>query len=283
MTATRTTSADQPPSADHEQLIAEVMRHDPAKVQKRRRVLFGALSLALLVLAYVFVSTRPGVNPAVIPTVPAIIADFWQSLLSGQLFTAVWASLQRVLIGYAIGTVAAIVIGSLMGWLRTFEYFFDPIIEVMRPIPPLAYIPLILIWFGIGETSRIIVITLACFVTCIINVVAGMKEIPKVYVDAARTLGASRLYTFRRVALPATVPYIFTGLRIALAAAWTSLVAAELLAAQDGLGFLLQTGRQYFQTSQVMYVIATIGLLAFLMDRVFRLVQKRLSIGSEAM
>jgi len=79
------------------------------------------------------------------------------------------------------------------------------------------------------------------------------------------------------------VPYIFTGLRIALAAAWTSLVAAELLAAQDGLGFLLQTGRQYFQTSQVMYVIATIGLLAFLMDRVFRLVQKRLSIGSEAM
>lgn len=283
MTPTRTTRADQQPSADQDELIAEVMRHDPAKVQKHRRVLFGALSLTLLVLAYVFISTRPGVNPAVIPTVPAIIADFWQSLLSGQLFNAVWASLQRVLIGYAIGTVAAIVIGSLMGWLRTFEYFFDPIIEVMRPIPPLAYIPLILIWFGIGETSRIIVITLACFVTCIINVVAGMKEIPKVYVDAARTLGASRLYTFRRVALPATVPYIFTGLRIALAAAWTSLVAAELLAAQDGLGFLLQTGRQYFQTSQVMYVIATIGLLAFLMDRVFRLVQKRLSIGSEAM
>lgn len=269
--------------ADHAEIIARVMQHDPAKVQKRRRIIFGTISLGLLVLAYVFISTRPEVNPAVIPTVPAIIEDFWTSLFNGTLLSAVWASLQRVLIGYVIGTVAAIVIGSLMGWMRTFEYFFDPIIEVMRPIPPLAYIPLILIWFGIGEVSRIIVITLACFVTCIINVVAGMKEIPKVYVDAARTLGASRMYTFRRVALPATVPYIFTGLRIALAAAWTSLVAAELLAAQDGLGFLLQTGRQYFQTSQVMYVIATIGLLAFLMDRVFRLVQKKLSAGSEAM
>lgn len=267
----------------HEEIIAQVMERDPQKVERRKRIAFGAISLGLLLTVYVIISTRPGVNPAVIPTVPAIISDFWQSLQSGQLFSAVGASLQRVLIGYAIGTAAAIVIGSLMGWIRIFEYFFDPIVEVMRPIPPLAYIPLILIWFGIGETSRIIVITLACFVTCIVNVVAGMKEIPKVYVDAARTLGASRMYTFRRVALPATVPYIFTGLRIALAAAWTSLVAAELLAAQDGLGFLLQTGRQYFQTSQVMYVIATIGVLAFLMDRVFRLIQTKLSIGSEAM
>lgn len=278
----RTTARESVSAQDREKIIAEVMSHDPRKVQKRRRILLGALSLALVVLAYVFVSTRPNVNPAVIPTVPGILDAFWSALVDGQLWSAVQASLQRVLIGYVIGTGAAIVIGSLMGWLRHFEYFFDPIIEVMRPIPPLAYIPLILIWFGIGELSRVLVITLACFVTCIINVVAGMKEIPQVYVDAARTLGASRLYTFRRVALPATVPYIFTGLRIALAAAWTSLVAAELLAAQDGLGFLLQTGRQYFETSQVMYVIATIGILAFLMDRIFRAIQKRLSAGSEA-
>lgn len=269
--------------ASREEIITRVMERDPQKTERRKRIVFGTISLGALLAVYVVISTRPGVNPAVIPTVPAILADFWQSLQNGQLFSAVGASLQRVLIGYVIGTAAAIIIGSLMGWIRVFEYIFDPIVEVMRPIPPLAYIPLILIWFGIGETSRIIVITLACFVTCIVNVVAGMKEIPKVYVDAARTLGASRLYTFRRVALPATVPYIFTGLRIALAAAWTSLVAAELLAAQDGLGFLLQTGRQYFQTSQVMYVIATIGVLAFLMDRVFRLIQNKLSIGSEAM
>src|SRR5699024_596213 len=277
------TASNPTKTASTEEIFARVQETDPRKIGRRKRLVFGAISLGALLAVYVFISTRPGVNPAVIPTVPAIISDFWQSLQSGQLFSAVGASLKRVIIGYLIGTSAAIIIGSLMGWIRVFEYFFDPIVEVMRPIPPLAYIPLILIWFGIGETSRIIVITLACFVTCIINVVAGMKEIPKVYVDAARTLGATRFYTCRRVALPATVPYIFTGLRIALAAAWTSLVAAELLAAQDGLGFLLQTGRQYFQTSQVMYVIATIGVLAFLMDRVFRLVQKRLYIGSEAM
>jgi len=274
---------DEPDATDLvAQKIAEFKRHDPLVRERWTRVILGALSLTCLVGVYALFTSRPANNGSVTPTIGQILASLVEALGNGQLASAVGASLERVLIGYAIGTTAAVIIGSLMGWFRYFDYFFDPVVEVMRPIPPLAYIPLILIWFGIGELSRVTVITLACFVTCIINVVAGMKEIPRVYVDAAMTLGACRMYIFRTVALPATVPFIFTGLRIALAAAWTSLVAAEMLAAQDGLGFLLQTGRQYFQTSQVMYVIATIGFLAFLMDRIFRSIQKRLTAWSES-
>lgn len=264
-----------------ERAIEEFKATDPRRKVRIQKLVLGGLSLLLLLGAYVAFTNRPTNNPAVTPGVIQIVTAFIEALGDGTLFSAVGASLQRVVIGYLIGTSAAIVIGSLMGWFRKVEYFFDPIVEIMRPIPPLAYIPLILIWFGIGEMSRVTVITLACFVTCIINVVAGMKETPRVYVDAARTLGAKDLYIFRTVALPSAIPFIFTGLRIALAAAWTSLVAAELLAAQDGLGFLLQTGRQYFLTSQVMFVIATIGMLAFVMDRGFRFAQKRLTTWSE--
>ncbi len=254
---------------------------DPQRGLRARRVTLGTISMLVVFGLYVFISTRPGTNAAVLPPIQDIAASFWDGLTSGTLLSAVGVSLQRVVIGYVIGTTAAILIGSLMGWFRTVESIFDPIVESLRPIPPLAYIPLLLIWFGIGEFSRISVLVIACFVTCIINVIAGIKEVPRVYIEAASTLGASRLYIFRTVALPASVPYIFTGLRIALAAAWTSLVAAELLAAQNGLGFLLQSGRQYFLTTQVMYVIVTIGFLAFCMDRIFRVIQRRLTGWSE--
>jgi ABC-type nitrate/sulfonate/bicarbonate transport system permease component len=184
--------------------------------------------------------------------------------------------------GFVIGTSMALVLGCLIGWYKFVEYIFDPLIEAVRPIPPLAYIPIIIIWFGIEEFSRVLLITIACFLVCIVNVIAGMKNVPQVYVDAAATMGASRFQIFRTVAIPAATPFIFTGFRIALAASWTTLVAAELIAAPSGLGYLLQEGRRYFLTDQVMMIIVIIGICAFTMDRLFRTIQARLTRWSEA-
>lgn len=184
--------------------------------------------------------------------------------------------------GFLIGTTLALIVGCLVGWYKTIEYLLDPLIEALRPIPPLAYIPIIIIWFGIGEFSRVLIITIACFMVCVVNVIAGMKNVPQVYVDAASTMGASRFQVFRTVAVPAATPFIITGYRIALAAAWTTLVASELLAAQNGLGFLLQEGRRYFLTDQVMMIIVIIGSCAFIMDRIFRKIQAHLMQWSEA-
>ena len=246
------------------------------------RVALGVLSVALVFAIYIWITGRPDNNPALLPPIPNIIESFFKNIESGSLFTALGASLFRIGMGFFIGTTMALVLGCLVGWYKYVEYFFDPLIEAVRPIPPLAYIPIIIIWFGIEEFSRVLIITIACFLVCIVNVIAGMKNVPQVYVDAASTMGATRFQVFRTVAVPAATPFIITGYRIALAAAWTTLVASELIAAQNGLGFLLQEGRRYFLTDQVMMIIVIIGTCAFIMDRIFRMIQARLMQWSEA-
>ena len=247
----------------------------------RGRLILGALSIAVVIGAYILVTNQPDNNPSLLPPISNIGTAFYTNITSGTLFDALFASLSRIVQGFLIGTSLALVLGCLIGWYKTIEYLFDPLIEAIRPIPPLAYIPIVIIWFGIEEFSRVLLITIACFLVCIINVIAGMKNVPQVYVDAASTMGASRFQIFRTVAIPAATPFIFTGLRIALAAAWTTLVAAELIAAPSGLGFLLQEGRRYFLTDQVMMIIVIIGACAFTMDRIFRTIQARLTRWSE--
>lgn len=220
-------------------------------------------------------------NPVLLPPPQAIIQTAVEKFADGSLPEAIWASLKRILIGYTIGTSLAILIGTLMGWFRYIEYILDPIIECMRPVPPLAYIPLIILWIGIGEESRILVLALTAFLVCIVNAYSGMKQVPKVYVEAARTLGASETTIFYKVAIPFAVPFIFAGMRVGMAASWATLVAAELVAAQSGLGYMLQSGRRFFDTSVVMVGIFFIGLLAFIMDRLFRVVKERMSRWEE--
>jgi len=246
------------------------------------RVILGATSVALVIALYVWITNRPDNNPSLLPPISHIANAFYVNLTSGSLIAALGASLFRIFTGFFIGTGLALALGCLIGWYKTVEYIFDPLIEAVRPIPPLAYIPIVIIWFGIEEFSRVLLITIACFLVCIVNVIAGMKNVPQVYVDAAATMGATRFQIFRTIAIPAATPFIFTGLRIALAAAWTTLVAAELIAAPNGLGFLLQEGRRYFLTDQVMMIIVIIGVCAFTMDRIFRTIQARLTRWSEA-
>ncbi|MFZ5780179.1 MAG: ABC transporter permease [Pseudomonadota bacterium] len=240
-----------------------------------RRVLLGLLSFGTVLIVYSIVSNLPGANHVITPTPQEIAATLAESISDGTLFSAIGASLVRVLVGYALGCSAAIAIGVLMGWFRTFEYLVDPIVEAVRPTPPLAYIPLVIIWVGIDERSRILVIFLASFLTCIVSTVTGIKQVPRVFVEAGQTLGAGQTRLFLTIAIPSALPYIFAGLRVVLAASWTTLVAAELVAAQDGLGWMLQNGRRFLRTDVVMAGVVVIGVLAFSMDRVLRYLQRR--------
>lgn len=245
------------------------------------RLILGALSIGAVLLLYTFATSQPDNNPALLPPLKDIAGSFVTNLKAGTLLEALGASLFRIVLGFLIGTSLAVVVGCLVGWYKPIEYLVDPLIEAIRPIPPLAYIPIIIIWFGIEEFSRVLLISIACFMVCVVNVIAGMKNVPQLYVDAASTMGASRFQVFRTVAIPAATPFIITGYRIALAAAWTTLVAAELIAAPSGLGYMLQEGRRYFLTDQVMMIIVIIGTCAFLMDRTFRFIQKRMMVWSE--
>jgi ABC-type nitrate/sulfonate/bicarbonate transport system permease component len=261
--------------------------HGPGPVAKlverltRPSVYVGILSLAAVVGIYWFVATRPGVNPALVPTPPRIAQTFVDLLVSGELLVNTVASLQRVVIGFLFGAGFAVLLGCLAGWFRPFGYVLNPIIDAIRPVPALAYIPLVIVWVGIGEPSRIIIIALAVFKPCVVNARAGMQEVAQIYVDAARTLGASGVRVFWTVAIPSAVPYLIAGMRTALSTGFLALVAAELIAAPTGLGFMIQNAGQYFRTDIAIVGIIVIGIVGSILDQIAKLTGQYLTSWAE--
>jgi ABC-type nitrate/sulfonate/bicarbonate transport system permease component len=247
----------------------------------RPSILLGGLSIALVVALYWLVATRPGVNPALVPTPPRIALTFWEELRSGELAINTWASLQRVMIGFVIGSAVAVLLGCLAGWFRFWGYFLNPLIDAIRPIPALAYIPLVIVWVGIGEPSRIIIIALAVFKPCVVNARAGMQEVAQIYVDAARVLGAGKVRVFWTVALPSAVPYLIAGMRTAMSTGFLALVAAELIAAPTGLGFMIQNAGQYFRTDIAIVGIVVIGIVGSILDQLAKVTGQYLTKWSE--
>jgi ABC-type nitrate/sulfonate/bicarbonate transport system permease component len=252
----------------------------------RRRLLqpsliVGALSLCAVIGLYWLMALRPGTNAALVPAPPVILNTFFEELRSGDLVANTLASIQRVLIGYLIGAGLALVLGALAGWFRWWGWILNPIIDALRPIPALAYIPLVIVWVGIGEPSRIIIIALAVFKPCVVNARAGMQEVAQIYVDAARTLGASRWRVFTTVAVPSAIPYFIAGMRTGVSTGFLALVAAELIAAPSGLGFMIQNAGQYFRTDVTIVGIVVIGVLGALLDQTANRAGRALTAWSE--
>ncbi|MFS8113572.1 ABC transporter permease subunit [Rhizobium jaguaris] len=186
-----------------------------------------------------------------------------------------FASLLRIFGGLTVSLVIGIPAGLAIATSRIGKGILDPIVEFLRPLPPLAYLPLIIIWVGIGEASKITVIALAMLPPIILSTAAGVKAAPVDYINAARSLGAGRLQVLRHVILPGAIPSILTGIRIALGAGWSTLVAAELVAATQGLGFMIQSAAQFLVTDIVISGIIVIALIAFLFEIGVRLIERR--------
>jgi ABC-type nitrate/sulfonate/bicarbonate transport system permease component len=247
----------------------------------QKKLVVSGLSVLTVFLLYTLISNSGLINAVLFPPPQDVGAAAITLWTQENLPLDILASLGRVLTGYTIGITLAIILGTLMGWFWFVDGMFDPLVELIRPVPPLAYIPLMILWFGIDETPKIIVITLGCFLTCIINVVTGVKNVPLVYIEAARTMGAKNWQLFFDVAIPAAVPYILTGVRVALGTAWAILVASELIAAQRGLGFMMTNARRFVRTDSIFVGIICIGVMAFSMDRVLRFVNSRLTSWME--
>jgi len=175
-------------------------------------------------------------------------------------------SLRRILIGFAIGTGAGVTLGAAMSATRLVRHLIDPVIEVLRPLPPLAFIPLFIIWFGIGEIPKEVLIVIGVTPIMAVTTVAALDEVPDDLRLCARTLGASSFYTLLRVQIRSALPGILTGMRISMAGAWTSIVAAELIAATSGLGYLIMQAGDYLNTALVFAGIITIAILGLALD-----------------
>lgn len=215
------------------------------------------------------------VSPALVPT-PLQVGQKFVELLWGRLGLDILASTQRVVLGAALGIVFAVPAGFLLGWYRQVRRFVDPLVNFFRALPPIALIPLVIVYFGIGELAKIVILFYASFFAGVIVMYEGIAQISAIYVRVARTLGAADDEIFLRVIVPLTVPHMLTALRVALGVAWATLVASELIAARQGLGALIQDAASFFQLDTIYVGIICIGFIALAMDVVLRAVSRRL-------
>jgi taurine transport system permease protein len=205
-------------------------------------------------------------------------ADAWKGDIQGgrPLTEHFWWSLYRVFAAFVLACVTAIPVGIAMGVSRIARGIFDPPLEFYRPLPPLAYLPLIVIWFGIEETAKIVLIYLACFAPLAMAARAGVRSVTIEQINAAYSMGASKWQVIVHVVIPAALPEILTGMRIAIGFGWTTLVAAEMVAATAGLGQMVLNASNFLRTDVVIMGIVVIGVVAYLFDLLMRRIERRL-------
>lgn len=252
----------------------------PPKARPLPVAVISAITIGVIIAAWGLASAYALVSPVFLPSPRQVVLALYNLVVTGfvdaTLAEHVGASLYRIFGALIASILIGIPAGIAIGTSRLGRGILDPIVEFLRPLPPLAYLPLIIIWVGIGEASKITVIALSMLPSIILSTSAGVRGVSKDHVNAARSLGASRRQVLREVVLPSAVPSILTGVRIALGAGWTTLVAAELVAATSGIGFMIQSAAQFLVTDIVIAGIVVIALIAILLEYVARQIERRL-------
>ena len=200
-------------------------------------------------------------NPKLFPAPLDVAVSAWRLAQAGVLWTDIWVSTLRVVEGVVASAPFGIVLGMLIGRVRRVEDTVEPVIELLRPIPPLALLPMIILWFGIGEASKVFFIAYSCFFVIFTTVVVGVRNIDPVLLRAGESLGLSRWQLYRFVIMQAVMPDIMLGLRLALSVGFLVIVAAEFIAADTGLGYLINYSRTWFRVGDMLVGAITIGVL----------------------
>jgi NitT/TauT family transport system permease protein len=237
---------------------------------------WALLPFVFLVSFWVLLRASGLINPTLLPSPLSVLEVFWKTLTAGELLINIGMSVQRVVAGLLLGMLLAVPVGFLIGWYKPVRRFVDPLINFFRALPPIALIPLVIVYLGIGEVAKIAILFYASFFAAVIVMYEGMTQISPVYIRVARTLGASDFEIFTKVMMPMTVPHMLTALRVALGVAWATLVASELVAAQQGLGAMIQNASAFFDLRTIYLGIICIGALALMMDLALRKLSKRL-------
>ncbi len=244
--------------------------------------LYGAASFAVIIGIWWAMWAIGFVDAGLLPSPQEVFRQFIKLTVEKQLWLDVLLSARRVLIGVVCGLVIAIPVAFLLGWYPAVRRFIDPVINFFRALPPIALIPLVIVYFGIGEPARVSVLIYAAFFAGVIVIYEGIKLLPPIYVRVSQALGASDFEIFRRVVIPATLPHVLTAFRVAVGVCWTTLVAAELVAAERGLGAVIVNGQNYFQVPTIFVGIIMIGAVALVMDMLIRAVTARLLSWQES-
>jgi len=211
---------------------------------------------------------------------PSVIAHGWLAMAAdGELLTHTAASLFRQSMGFAIGAAGGVAAGLLAGVLRPVERFYEPLISLIYPVPKIAILPLIFAWFGLGDASKIIVMSISIFFPVYISAYYGAKAVNRIHLWTAQNAGASRTQTFCRVVIPSALPDIFNGLRIGLALSFVLMVTTELVVSSSGLGYMIGRAEESLRFDRMYVAIITIGLIGFCADRLLLVVRRRVLVG----
>lgn len=232
-------------------------------------VVNGAVGVACALALWEVVLALGWVDRRLMPSPRTVLATGAGMAASGELFVHIGASVARALTGLVIGSGIGIVFGLLTGRIALVAQLLEPLAQLFRSIPAIAFVPLAIIWFGLGEQSKIFLITFGVFFPVWINTLMGVKNVRPVYVRAARSLGVTQQQLLRRVILPAALPFIITGVRISVAIAYIMLAAAEMAGAQQGLGQMIQESYLVFRTDRMIVGIVMLGILGLISDRLF--------------
>ncbi|WP_433173764.1 ABC transporter permease [Actinoallomurus sp. CA-150999] len=277
------TEAPLPPKAPGEEQPGASEAAGPAVTQAKRRrrsprrVLYGAAGLLLALAVWQVAAVVIG-DPVTLPTLSQTVRELvhylthpYPEVQGKTLVQDALISTGRILAGFGLGTAVGLVLGAAMAGVRVIRELADPILTVVRPLPPIAFIPLLVVWFGIGETSKVALLFFGVLPVITIATLGALDAVPVELLHASRSLGASSFYTMVHVRLRAAVPGVITGMRIAMGGAWTSIIAAEMIAATGGVGFLILQAGNYLQTPLIFSGIIVIAVLGFAFDGLLRL------------
>ena len=232
-----------------------------------RKTILALVIPVIIITIWFYTTTYMAIPKGILPTIPDVGQTFLEMLKSGQLENDIAVSISRVLKGYCISVILGVTLGSLIGMYRSIKELFVPVITVIRQIPMIAWIPLVILWCGIGETSKVVIIVLVAFFQILVNTQSGIESTPKGYIEVARLYKLGRWKTIIKVYLPHAIPQILVGLRLGLGGSWMAVVAAELIAATSGIGYRMSSARSNMQSNVVIVCMIVVGLVGVLMDR----------------
>lgn len=243
-------------------------------MQFARQSLNFIISILFLIVIWQLLTTLGGYDEALFPAPATVFASLIELIRSGRLIEDIIVSLGRFATGYVLAIIPAIIFGLILGRLPAVWKFFDPIVQVLRPVSPVAWSPFIVLWFGIGNIPAIVIIFIAAFFPVLLTTVAGARKVDASYIKIAQNLEVSKLEFLTKFVFPAAFPTIVNGLRVAVGTAWIFLVAGEMVGSQSGLGFLIVDSRNTLNLANVLAGIIVIGMLGFLLDRLIFLFEK---------
>ena len=262
------------PTMDQDGLIPEKNEENSNSTKQegasRPLIVIGWILPMAILLLWQFGSRSGWLNPSLVPPPTQVVAALIELMRDGVLIDHLWTSTLRVLVGSALGIIPGILFGAYNGLSRKAELFFDPTFQMVRTIPVLALTPLFILWFGIGELPKVLLLAFATFFPAYINTFAGTRNVDRKLIEVGIVYDLSPLQTMREIILPAAMPHVLTGVRYSLQVAWLVLIVAEMLGATAGIGFMIREAQSFMRTDRVMLGIIVFALAGKLVDNLLR-------------